>query len=223
MSELIQASSQYPTVLLTIVVGIAIVYWLFVILGALDLDILGGADAELGGGEVGDAGDAGDVGDGASTFLTGLGIRKVPLTISLTTIAVIAWVISLLGVHYLADNFSGVIAIGMRSGIFLVSLVAGLLLASLVVRPLAPFFKTHSARSRVHYVGSTCTVDTGTVDNGFGQARIEDGGDVLVIAIRCDSDNSLKKGAQALVIDYDNAREAYLVEQMDSLVTDKKE
>ncbi len=33
MNELIQASVQYPTVLLTIIVGIAMAYWLFVILG----------------------------------------------------------------------------------------------------------------------------------------------------------------------------------------------
>ncbi len=199
--------------------------------GALDLDILGGSEGELssfGAGDAADVGDFGDAGDvdadiGSSTFLTGLGLRKVPLTISLTTIAIIGWVVSLLGNYYVADSFSGGVGIVIRSGVFLVALLVGLLLAAVLVRPLAPLFHMHSARSRQSYIGSTCRIDTGSVNETFGQAKIEEGGDVLVISIRCDTENTLKKGATALVIDYDDTREAYLVEEMDRLLTDKKE
>ena len=41
---LIEAAVHFPTVVFTIGLGIALVYWVFVLLGALDLDI--GADAE---------------------------------------------------------------------------------------------------------------------------------------------------------------------------------
>lgn len=211
MDELIAASVEYPTVALSIIVGISMAYWLFVILGALDLDILGSADGDGGGGDAGDAGEIGD-GSGTPTFLTGLGLRTVPLTVSLTTIAIVAWVISLLGNYYIAAYFGGGIAIAIKTGVFALALVAGLLLAAVLVRPLAPIFKTHGARTRDYYIGSTCTVDTGKVDAGFGQAKIEDGGDVLVISIRCDSENTLGRGESALVIDYDSTREAYVVE-----------
>ena len=40
---LIDASLQFPTVVFTIGLGIVLVYWLFVLLGALDIDLLGGA------------------------------------------------------------------------------------------------------------------------------------------------------------------------------------
>ncbi len=36
--------TTFPTVLFTIVLGVASIYWLFVVLGALDLNILGGAE-----------------------------------------------------------------------------------------------------------------------------------------------------------------------------------
>ena len=42
--NLIDASVQFPTVIFTIGLLVALVYWLFVILGALDIDLLGGAD-----------------------------------------------------------------------------------------------------------------------------------------------------------------------------------
>ena len=42
MNELLAASLEFPTVVFTIVLGIVLVYWLFVLLGALDIDLFGG-------------------------------------------------------------------------------------------------------------------------------------------------------------------------------------
>jgi hypothetical protein len=81
-----------------------------------------------------------------------------------------------------------------------------------VVRPLAPIFKLKEAKSNQDYVGHTCTVTTGSVDGGFGQATIEDGGTVLVIQVRCDRRGQFARGDKALVIDFERARQAYLIE-----------
>jgi hypothetical protein len=79
------------------------------------------------------------------------------------------------------------------------------------VRPLRGVFALREGKSNKDYIGSTCTITTGSVNEGFGQATIEDGGTVLVIPVRCDR-NVLGRGHKALIIDFDATRHAYIVE-----------
>src|SRR5213594_973911 len=66
---MIESATQFPTVIFTIGLAVCLVYWLFVLLGALDIDLfhadadIGGGHADLGGHDIGDAGGH-DVGDG---------------------------------------------------------------------------------------------------------------------------------------------------------------
>lgn len=229
MSELLNASLAFPSVALTILVGITLLYWVFVILGALDIDVFhadadidGAVDgADAGGHDVADGNDAGDghdASDGVSSFLSPLGLRRVPLTISLSLIFVISWSISLLATHYLGP----LIPDGMPTWLFGVlvlgaSLLVSLPLTAIAITPLAPVFEIHHARGAMDNVGATCTVTTGRVDHDFGQAKITDNGLELVIPVRCDRDNQFERNDHALVIDYDKTRHAYLIEPMDGL------
>lgn len=237
MSELLDASLAFPSVALTILVGITLLYWVFVILGALDIDLFhadadidGAAGVDGGGGDVGDAGgEAGD-GDGhegaegVSSFLSPLSLRRVPLTISLSFIFVISWSICLLATYYLGPVIPG----GMPTWLFGIlvlggSIIASLPLTAIVITPLAPVFTVHHAKAALDNVGATCTVTTGRVDHDFGQAKITDNGLELVIPVRCDRDNQFQRHDRALVIDYDKQRHAYLIEPMDGLLTAAKE
>jgi len=93
-----------------------------------------------------------------------------------------------------------------------VTLLVGLPLAGLLVRPLGGVFELREGKSNRDYIGHTCTVTTGHVDDDFGQATVEDGGTVLVIPVRCDRPRALARNDRALIIDFDTARQAYLVE-----------
>jgi hypothetical protein len=228
VNELLDASLQFPTVVFTIVLGIVLLYWAFVLIGALDVDLFGGdvhvdvSGAAKGIGDVltggakggaeaihahGDAGgDAGDV-DGHGGLWHGLGLGDVPITISGSLIIVIAWCGSLLGAHYIAGP-----AGWQRLIVLVVAIVVALPIAALLVRPLAPIFSVKEGKSNTDYVGHTCTITTGTVGDNFGQATIEDGGTVLVIQVRSDRPGKLGRGDRALVIDFDRTRQAYVVE-----------
>jgi hypothetical protein len=92
----------------------------------------------------------------------------------------------------------------------------GIPLAGLLVRPLHPIFKLRAGKSNRDYVGALCTINTGQVNRDFGQATLEEGGTVLVIAVRCDKPDVLKRGDRALIIDFDPARHAYVVEPADN-------
>lgn len=223
--SLVEASLRFPTVVFTIGLGIALLYWLFVLLGALDIDLFGG-DAHLdvaGAGKgVGDAlaGAKGaaeglkgvkleaDAGDGG--VWAGLGLSRVPITISISAILLACWVLSLLAMHHapaLVGDAPWVAPVVLPA-----SLVAGILLASVLVRPLGGVFTLREGKSNRDYVGYTCTVTTGHVDDGFGQATVEDGGTVLVIPVRCDRPGALARNDRALIIDFDRERQAYVVE-----------
>ena len=62
-----------------------------------------------------------------------------------------------------------------------------MVVSAVLVRPLAPVFALKEGKSNRDYIGHTCRITTGSVDEGFGQATLEDGGTVLQIPVRCDA------------------------------------
>lgn len=226
--ELIEASLRFPTVVFTIGLGIALVYWVFVLLGALDIDLLGGGDvsgAAKGIGDVvggakagGEAVKVGGDGHGSDGVWSALGLGVVPITITVSLILLVGWIGSLLLVEYATPSLGNWVP---KVTLPLV-LIAAVLVTSLLVRPLAPVFAIREGKSNRDYVGHTCTITTGHVDDGFGQATVEDGGTVLVIPVRCDRTGKLARGDRALIIDFDDARQAYVVEPAVDMLPDAK-
>ncbi|MCX5745144.1 MAG: hypothetical protein NT062_21880 [Proteobacteria bacterium] len=219
MTELLHAALRFPTVVFTIALGIALVYWVFVLVGALDLDLLGGGHVDgigdgigdVGGHDVGhdgggDGGHDGDGGGGGGVW-QGLGLGAVPLTISITVILLVGWSSSLLAMTYLVGD-SGL----LRALLLPFVLVLSLPVAALLVRPLAPMFRVHEGKSNADYVGHVCTVTSNSVDDAFGFATIEDGGSLVQISVRCDKAGTLLRGDKALVIEFDAARRNFVVE-----------
>ncbi len=214
MTELLQASLRFPSVVFTIALGIALVYWLFVLIGALDLDLLGGGHADVGGGhDLGGHDVDGDADlDGGGVWAS-LGLGVVPLTISLSLIIIVAWCASLLSTTYLAGDTPW-----LRYLLFPIVLIIAFPIAALLVRPLAPVFKIKEGKFNADYVGSQCTVTTSTVDDGFGFANIEDGHSLVQIAVRCDRPGLLKSGDKALIIEFDPAKRTFVVEPLTDML-----
>ncbi|MBA2541233.1 MAG: hypothetical protein H0V17_16445 [Deltaproteobacteria bacterium] len=123
---------------------------------------------------------------------------------------------SLAASHYFPDWLGTETWVSMI--ILPVSLFVGIPIAGVLVRPLAGVFATNEGKSNSDYVGHTCTISTGHVDDGFGQATIEDGGTVLVIPVRCDRPGVLARNHKALVIDFDSERQAYVVEPVTDML-----
>lgn len=285
MSELLAACLAFPTVIYSLLLSVVLIYWTFVILGALDINMLEvDADGLLdGAGEgisgaldgaghgveaVGSAGEgldgaldcvghgvegvghglggmghglegAGHVaGEGASeaagkvagealaeagggaitSMVAALKLRRVPATVVISFTVLFAWTLSLTGMDLLG-GFASVIPGGLwllGAGIGLGALIVALPLTSLAITPLSRFFATHGARGRHELVGHTCVVSTGRVDARFGQAYCRMGHDELLIPVRCNPPNALSKGREALIIDYDEARQAFVVEPVDA-------
>lgn len=220
MNELFEASLRFPTVVFTIALGITLLYWGFVLLGALDIDLLGGGDVSGAAKGIGDVVGGGDGAEGLKVNAGGhglLGLGAVPLTISFSFVILSSWCVSLLGSHYGAKLVGGG-GVLLSLAVLVIALVVALFAAALFVKPLAPVFAVREGKSNRDYVGHVCTVTTGHVDNEFGQATIEDGATVLVISVRCDRKDVLSRGSKALVVDFDTNRNAYIVEPAGELV-----
>lgn len=215
MGDLFHTALMYPAVGYTVFLGFVCLYWVFVILGALDIDALDfdiDADAVVEGATEGAAEGAAEAmnGAGALGLMNVLSLRNAPVTVVFSFIALFGWVFSIVGIHYL-----GLTGWARGTVLGIGALALALPLTSVVTRPLRPIFRTPSGRRRAELAGESCTVTTGRVDGRFGQAEAHLGNDVLLIQIRCDGAASLTKGQEALIIHYDEEREAYMVEPME--------
>ena len=100
-------------------------------------------------------------------------------------------------------------------GYTLASFILSLPITSFVVSPLKDLFRTTEITAGNTVVGRVCTVTSGSVDEGFGQAKLDDGGAGLLLSVRSDSDSELERGSRALIIDYDDESNIYEVECYD--------
>src|SRR5690606_2943422 len=85
-------------------------------------------------------------------------------------------------------------------------------LTSLVTRPLAPLFRTTPGRGHADLVGKIVVVKTQKVDARFGQGTLDDG---LLLSVRCEDAEALKRGDRALILGWDEEKEAFEVEPLE--------
>ncbi len=233
MSELLTDAAAFPSAIFTVGLGLSLVYWLMVILGALDLDVghadadalhalkgidalaaakgadaLAGAKSALGAGSV--VGEL--VPEGMSFWLR---LRQVPITVAASGVSLFGWIASMLGTRLLTPVVALAVPRPLAGLVVLaLSVAVALPLTSLATRPLRRLFNARSAKRRIDFVGTVCRIRTGQVDEKFGQAEVADGGAGLIVEVRATA-GTLKRGGAALIIDYDAEREAYLVEVFD--------
>jgi hypothetical protein len=240
MSEVLTLALSFPSVIYTVLLGVMIVYWLFVMVGAIDLGE--GADGALEGSVKGalegsvkgaleghaEAGDP-DLGDGSddhgggvlAALLSALRLKSVPVTVVLSLIVTFSWLVSMVAMQLVTRSLP---SFGLPLGLVVLvgAAVLSLPITSLVARPLAPVFAHKPAPSRKDLVGKTCTVRTGVVNGRFGEALLEDGGAGLVIRVRSDG-RELRRGEQALIVDWEDEREAFVIEPMREILEAPKQ
>lgn len=201
MDGLIPAMIALPTVIFTILVGFVAVYWTAVIVAGLDLDMFdfdGAVDS-----------------DASSTFHA-IGLRGIPVTVWTSIFILVTWVAMLLGSVFVAPLLGAFVGSFASAGIVsIASMAAALFATSLAVRPLRRMFVAPVGPKNPALVGKVCTVTTLRVDEGFGQAEIDDGGAGLLVQVRASEPNSLTRGSHALVFEYDAGDGVYHITEVE--------
>jgi hypothetical protein len=235
MNEVLRLALSFPAVVYTVLLGVVLVYWSFVVVGAIHLgdgsadghfDGIGdhGADvADVGGGDVADAADGGD-GDGdggegspVAALIHALHLRSVPATVVFSLIITFSWLVCTIAMQ-LVSRATMTGSQPLLAWLVLVgSPILALPLTSFSARPLAKVFAQRRGTSHSDLIGKTCVVRTGTVTGTFGEASLEDGGAGLVLRVRVDRELPVKRGDQMLIVEWDRERESFLVEPLDAL------
>ena len=242
MSEVLVLALSFPSVVFTVLLGVMLVYWAFVMVGvihigegsegALDghLDgatkgVLEGAVDHVGGHADGHeldlAGDDSSHHNALAALVSALHLRAVPATVVLSLIVTFAWLVSVTTMQLITRNAAGLLGLPLTLGVLVVSLLLALPMTSLAARPLASVFTPKRAPMKSDFIGQTCVVRTGSVTPKFGEATLHDGGAGLVLSVRVSGDQQLSRGEKALIIDYDPEREIYLVEPMRDLLAER--
>jgi magnesium-transporting ATPase (P-type) len=251
MLEVWFLATSFPSVIYTVLLGVVLVYWTFVIAGVVDLDsadpggsIEGATKGALEGatkgalegatkGALEGLGGDGDIDldvdadiDGHETgvlaaLMSALHLGRVPVTTVLSLLVTFSWLSSVVSMQVVTRILAG---FGGAFTSWLVLLAAPLLalpLTILAVRPLSRVFVEKRVTSRADLIGKTCVVRTGKVTEAFGEGTLEDGGAGLVVRVRVDGDKALQRGDHALIVEWDAKRDAFVVEPMASLLEER--
>lgn len=243
MDRFVTIALSFPSVVYTVLLGAALVYWVFVMVGAARVNLLGdgAADGALDGlgeghadvghhGDVGDAGghhaeagDGGDAGDGDGDGGDGDGHHgalsgmMAALKLRSAPATVVLSLVVLFAWLFSVLAMQSLPALGLvaKAAVFAVAPILALFPTSIAVRPLARVFVTKTEVGRKDLVGKTCRIRTGTVTDRFGEAMLEDGGAGLVVRVRVHGGEELKRGDHAVIVDYDEERQEFTVARVD--------
>jgi len=208
MFAFLQETITPPNLPFTILLILTMLYWLFAIMGLIDLEFL---DIDLS-----TDGDI-DAGDGFFTsFLHLLKLGDAPIMAAFSIMVLIAWTISMVYNHYLNFSYKGWIAAGVIATNFIVSFFITVLIGRLLNKIFGPFdSEKDTMQSCMYKMG---TVITSEVNSDFGQVEIQTQGAPVTINARTPDGLVLLKGEKALVYDEDKEKGVYFVDRYDENV-----
>jgi hypothetical protein len=204
-----------PTVLL----GVILLYWLFVLSGVLGLDVFdfdldmdadAGGDIDVDGDVVLDVGEPGALASVLSVgvvVLRFLNIGRVPLMVWMSVFAISVWILTMA-----LDKPENHATLGHDLVILLRNAAIAVVCAKVVTQPLRGKFDPVEAPRARDLVGQVCTVVTPSVTEALGQVRCAAEVAPLLLNARTRGE-SLVKGDQAVIVEIDLTRGIYFVEK----------
>lgn len=193
MNEFFQTALTFPTVVYSVLLSVSAAYWLVAATGLADGD-----------GPFGD----GDPGDAAG-MLAKLGLGGVPAMVVATVFSFAAW----LGTYFAQLLVLRQLPEGTRALAGIATMLAMVIPAaaatSLVLRPLARTMAR--LRPEVPLLGRAGVLITPTATSDYGQATVDDGGAGLVLQVRSEDAQPLRRGDRIVLIEYLEGQNAYRV------------
>uniref|UniRef100_UPI003A876F60 hypothetical protein n=1 Tax=Streptomyces sp. Agncl-13 TaxID=3400628 RepID=UPI003A876F60 len=203
MGAFLAAAIGFPAVVFSAALVVVVLYWLLVALGAADAHGHAHLHAHV----------------HSRAHFGGRWLGGVPVTFAFSLFVAVGWLISYCASVLLVPSGPAGVLVGVvvLIGTVYVSWQA----TKLFVRPLHRLFPDEHGPSRLDFVGLTCTIRTGRVDAGFGQAEVRaaDGAAAVVQVRQTDGDSgagALGSGSTGLLYAYDEVGEFFWVAPYDS-------
>ncbi|MEM7165777.1 MAG: hypothetical protein AAF581_09950 [Planctomycetota bacterium] len=208
----------------TILLVLALVYWTTVILGVLDfnsadadLHVDGDVHGALEGGAHAD-GDGADGHTGGDDIVSGLlklaGIGEVPIMIVISIASLVMWASSVMtNYHFNSDG-----ALWVGAVILVPNLILGFGFARLITLPLRPLFRVvedDEGSQHEMLIGKPCVIRSEAANLEYGQAEVRTEGAPNLVNVRTRQETPLARGEEAVIVDYDAAKNVYVVASID--------
>lgn len=202
MEAFIQDIFTFPTIFYGGLLILVILYWLSAVVGVIDIEALEG-DLDI---------DTDSEASGLAGWLTKFKLDGIPLTMTASLVILVSWVLCFLAVHFIYPLLpGGWVQIAMGFWILLITPVIAAMLISPLLQPLKPLFQTLPEKSAADLVGQYAVVRSGKVTATMGEADFQDGGAGLILKIRSEEPNQIKRGNRVKLKKYDQNNNTYQV------------
>jgi hypothetical protein len=210
MDPFYQNISAFPTVIFTFFLLLTLLYWLVAVLGFVDIDVL---DFDIPEAEAGlDADSQLSNPDVLAGLMLKFGLHGVPVTVIVSLISLFGWLVCYYAVHFLLSWLApGLFRFVLGIPIFVVVLYVAVMITSAVIKPLRPLFLNARQQNSQFIVGQTAVVRSSRVDDGFGEAILQDGGAGLLLKVRAEPGVTFVKGDRVVVLAHDKEKNTYKV------------
>lgn len=220
MTEFFSIILSFPTLLYTGLLGFTLLYWLLSIMGVADFDFENGEldfdSFEATENNIVNA-DGTEIAD-TSGFLSKFKLDGIPLTISISFVIFLSWIISFLVVYYYQEEVTdGWVKILVGVWVVILAPFIAAPIVGILLSPLKPLFKKmkkdSEGRKADSLVGKKAVVRTNKVTMSFGDADIDnDDGASLILKIRAKEPNVLRRGDRVVITRYYPKENVYMVE-----------
>ena len=206
MLELFKSAIAGVNIIPTVLLGLIILYWLTVIIGAIDIDLFD-FDLDIPEGEV--------ITNPFHGFLAFLNVGDIPFMLVLSIFSLCLWTISMIiGVFPIVSE-------GFVNAILIIpNIVVSLFITKAVTHPLKGLFKgiMKDVESDIKIEGQLCTLLCDVNYGRLGQAEIERLGSSILINVKVeDEEETLLKGDKAIVLKKVDDRSYYIIKKFEGV------
>lgn len=205
MNEFVAVVTSFPTVIFSVGLVVASIFWLLALIGLVDIDMIDlqfDIDAET---------DASGVGV-ISGLLLRFGLQGIPVTLVLSALILVSWLLCYFGTAYILNALPGTLLKALGGFALVVGCLAvAMPIVGVSLRPMRSLFTGESAAHKDDLVGKSCVVRSLEVTDTFGQGLLQETGANMILDIRAEVPNELKTGDRVALVSYDAATGSYKV------------
>ncbi len=202
MDMFLSIALSFPTLIFSVLLSVALFYWLLAMIGLIDLDVLpismtpDGEELQLG---------------GVAGLLMKFGLDGVPLTLILSVVTLLAWLISYFAGFFLLQHLPwDFLRYGLGAVASVLAVIIALPFAGLLLRPFRGLFAKTKPIDSVSLLSEVAVVRSPVVTLSQGTAEMNDGGAGLILQVRAEP-GQFVRGDRVVLVEYVEAANAYRV------------
>ncbi|UII23145.1 OB-fold-containig protein [Fulvivirga ligni] len=211
MGELLDVAVNPANILITALAVFMLVYWITVLIGLFDIDVIN-IDVDLDADVDVDIDPDVDVEGGSmiglNSILVFFNLGKIPFMLFLSFWIIPAWIICI-NVNHILGNSSFLLGLLVLLG----ALIVSLFVSKFLTYPFVKLFdQMQSDRQNDFVIGKICEITITASETKTGQAQVKTEGAPHILSVRTVSDAEMKKGETGLVLEYNQNLNLYIIE-----------